>query len=728
MANRVAPQLIHRLLFGSTIFVGAFLLFQVQPLISKYILPWYGGTPAVWTTALLFFQVFLVGGYAYAHLSVRLLPPGGQTLLHLLLLLGAGALLPISPAVSWKPSTAIENPTGHILVLLAVNVGMAYFMLASTSPLLQAWFSRANPGRSPYRFYALSNVGSLLALLSYPILVEPALTLRAQVRAWSGIFVVFAVGSAAVAVWAWRHRADGATEEQSRPKKGKPAPAPTPSDWLLWLAFPAAASILLLATTNQMTQQVAVVPFLWVVPLSLYLVTFILCFEGRRFYIRVVFIPALVVALLALVHVLDRQPSEISLPLQIGVYSVFLFICCMVCHGELVRRKPHPAHLTAFYLMISIGGALGGIFVALIAPRIFKSFLELHVGALLTCGLLLLALFAHRERSSRPGRAALGKALLGVVFLGVGIALVHQAVDASEQRLGATRNFYGILWVKEVRTGDLSYDRDILYHGEIRHGNQYIAPALRCMPTSYFAPMSGVGMTIRSFPRQDQRIGVVGLGIGVLAGYAGPDDYMRFYEINPDVKRIAEERFSFVTECGKNVDVVLGDARLSLEREASQQFDILVLDAFRGDALPVHLLTVEAFETYLRHLKPDGVIAAHISSLHFNLKPVFWRMADHFGLDSLVLLQPQEDAEVRNDSYQVKSSWMLMSDNAELMAALPQPPPGRLGPGERAQLLVDPAKGVAYVAFPEEGDDKEVRLWTDDYSNPFQMLKWSTED
>jgi hypothetical protein len=728
MANRVAPQLIHRLLFGSTIFVGAFLLFQVQPLISKYILPWYGGTPAVWTTALLFFQVFLVGGYAYAHLSVRLLPPGGQTLLHVLLLLAASALLPISPAVSWKPATAIENPTGHILALLAANVGVAYFMLASTSPLLQAWFSRANPGRSPYRFYALSNVASLLALLSYPILVEPALTLRAQVGAWSGIFVVFAVGSAAVAVWAWRRPTDPGTGARPRPGRGAPAAAPALADWLLWLAFPAAASILLLATTNQMTQQVAVVPFLWILPLSLYLITFILCFEGRRFYARAVFIPALIVVLLAVLGILHQEPAKTSLPLQIGVYSVFLFVCCMVCHGELVRRKPDPAHLTAFYLMISVGGALGGIFVALVAPRIFKSFLELHVGAVLTCVLLLLALLARREDGSPRREAAWGKVILAVVFLGVGVALVHQAVNAGEQRLGVTRNFYGILWVEEVRTGDPGFDRDVLYHGEIRHGNQYVAPALRCTPTSYFAPMSGVGMAIRSFPRQELRVGVVGLGVGVLAGYAGPDDYMRFYEINPDVKRIAEERFSFITECGKNVDVVLGDARLSLEREASQQFDILVLDAFRGDALPVHLLTVEAFETYLRHLKPDGVIAAHISSLHFNLKPVFWKMADHYELHSLVLHQPQEGAEVRDESYEVGNSWMLMTDNEQLMAALPQPPPGRLGPGERPQLLIDPSKGVAYVALPEEGDEKDVRLWTDDYSNPFQMLKWGTED
>jgi hypothetical protein len=399
----------------------------------------------------------------------------------------------------------------------------------------------------------------------------------------------------------------------------------------------------------------------------------------------------------------------------------------MACHGELVRLKPDPSHLTAFYLMIAVGGALGGVFVTVLAPQVFNRFLEVHLGALAAFVLLLLGLFVNPDSALHGGRRMGRWALLGVAFIAVGVGLFNHAAEESSKHRDATRNFYGIQWVDAIRTGDPNQDRDILVHGEIQHGSQYVAPEMRCRPTSYFAPMSGVGLAIRFFPRQDLRVGVVGLGVGVLAAYAGPDDSLRFYEINPAVERVARERFSFITECGRNVEVVLGDARLSLEQETSQHFDILVLDAFRGDALPLHLLTVEAFETYMRHLEPDGVIAAHISSIHFNLKPVFWKMADHFGLQSLVLVLPDEGAVLESGFYDIKSHWMLMTNNAQLLDALPKPPPGRLDPGQRAQLLVDPMKGVAYVVLPAKGDDLSVRLWSDDYSNPFQMLKWGAD-
>jgi MFS family permease len=732
----VAPKQNYKLLFGLVIFTSAFLLFQVQPLISKYILPWYGGTPTVWTTALLFFQVLLVGGYAYAHLSNRYLRRRAQAVLHVALLVGAALLLPITPADRWKPSAALENPTSHILVLLAVSVGLAYFALASTSPLMQAWISRTAPDKSPYRFYALSNAGSLLALLSYPFVIEPGFALQTQFTMWSAGFIVFGLASVGAAVWLWRGRsvqaptrsAEGPRGESTNPGDQPRVPlAPRPGDWLLWMALPATASVLLLATTNQLTQQVAVVPFLWVLPLSLYLLSFIVCFENQRLYARIVFVPVFLAAIPALLYILPRDGEPFPpVSVHIALYSILLFASCMACHGELARLKPHPRHLTAFYLMISIGGALGGVFVALVAPLIFPRFFELHVGVVLCFALLLTTLFVDRASPIYHGRRKWVWSMLLVAFAAIGYGLYAEATNALAEQRDSTRNFYGISWVEENRSGDPAWHHDAFLHSGIRHGSQYVAAERRCQPTTYFVEASGVGMAIRQFPRQDLRIGVVGLGVGVLATYTKPGDYMRFYEINPAVARVARQDFSFLSECATNVDVVLGDGRLMLEQEAAQEFDILVLDAFRGDAPPVHLMTVEAFETYLRHLKPDGVIAVQISSNHFNFKPVVWKMAAHFGFESLVLILGSRAGEVDSSFYDMHATWMLLTKNSELLAALPRPPPDQLGPSDHAQVLVD---WESFRAFPvpEEEEERElferVRLWTDDYTNPFQVLK-----
>jgi SAM-dependent methyltransferase/uncharacterized membrane protein YdcZ (DUF606 family) len=431
--------------------------------------------------------------------------------------------------------------------------------------------------------------------------------------------------------------------------------------------------------------------------------------------------------MLALLYVLPKDSDHFPpLPAQIAIYAAVMFVCCMVCHGELVRRKPAPRHLTAFYLMIGVGGALGGVFVALLAPLVFKRFFELHVGVMLCFALLLGSLFLDRRSSLHRGRRAWRWALLGVAFLGTGYGLYDEATEALAQQRDSTRNFYGISWVEENRTGDPARHFDALMHSGITHGSQYVAAERRCRPTTYYVEKSGVGLAIRSFPRRGLRVGVVGLGIGVLATYTQPGDTMRFYEINPAIERVARERFSFMSECATDVEVVLGDARLSLEREAPQEYDILVLDAFRGDALPVHLLTVEAFDTYLRHLKPDGAIAVHLSNHHFNLKPLFWKMAEHLGFESLVLILGYADADAGGAFFDVYGTWMVMTNNAELLSALPRASARRAAPSGHAQVLVDPEKNAAHIVRVTEEERRltdRVRLWTDDYSNPFQVLR-----
>jgi len=366
--------------YAVTIFTGSFLLFQVQPLITKYILPWFGGGPMVWTTCMLFFQVFLLGGYGYAHLSIRRFGPRLQASLHGALLLAALLQLPITPAGDWKPLSPAE-PTWDILLLLGATVGFPYFVLSSTTPLMQAWFSREHPGTSPYRLYALSNAGSLLALLSYPFVFEPVFSRSAQSNFWAFGYAVFAAASI-ICIWSvWRYGPTVSAMPGAADSPEAALPQPTNGTQTLWLALPACASVLLLAVTNQITMDLVVVPFLWVLPLCLYLLTFILCFEGNRWYSRSVFVTALFPALIITVVTLFMG-EEASVILQIMVFSGVLFVCCMICHGELSRLKPHPRYLTSYYLMIALGGALGGVFVTLVAPIIFFDYLELHVGLL----------------------------------------------------------------------------------------------------------------------------------------------------------------------------------------------------------------------------------------------------------------------------------------------------------------------------------------------------------
>ena len=695
--------------FALTIFTGAFLLFEVQPLIAKYILPWFGGGPGVWTTCMLFFQVLLLGGYAYAHLLSRGLAPRRQAALHLALLVAALALLPITPDAGWKP-TAAQAPVPRILLLLLASVGFQVLVLASTGPLMQRWFTLARPGASPYRLYALSNLGSLLALVSYPFLVEPSLSRDAQATLWSAAFVLFALLSAIVAIGIFRSSRAFARGAADAPSVDA-GPAPGAATLALWFCLPACGSALLLAVTNQLCLDVAVIPFLWILPLSLCLLAFILCFESPRWYPRHLFAALLPVSVAGVAFVLHYAAEKaIAILPQIAVYSAVLFVCCMVCHGELVRLTPRPARLTSFYLMIAAGGAAGGVFVALLAPFLFRGYFELHV-TLLACCLLALIVFARDESwvlyRLRPRSAW---AALALVLAGLAAALGYEARDFTSGALSLTRNFYGVLAVTE-QNGRPEMHRYVLSHGSTLHGLQFDHPQKRRWPTSYFGDGSGVGLAVRYLPRTaPRRIGVVGLGVGTIAAWATKGDLVRFYEINPEVERIARSRFTYLSDTAAAVEVVLGDARISMEAEVPQQFDILVLDAFSSDAIPVHLLTREAFEIYLRHLKPGGVIAVHISNAYLDLQPVVFLLADHFQLGSVLIedyrvqdREPEEADLIQEDRMRgLKSStWVLVSSNTTFL---------------QSEEIQDAAS--------EPGSEYPgVRLWTDDETNLFRILR-----
>jgi SAM-dependent methyltransferase len=671
------------ILYAATIFLSAFLLFQVQPLIAKIILPWFGGTAAVWTICILFFQLLLLAGYVYSHAYVRLRIPG-RRYIHIALLALAAATLPLAAGAAWKPSGG-EDPTWRILGLLATSVGLPYFMQSTTGPLLQAWYARAHQGATPYRLFALSNLGSMLALLSYPLLVEPTLTLGRQTAIWSAGFVVFAL---LCAVLTWR---GGDTE--SPHSAAEMAEEPGPGLQALWAALAACASTLLLAFTGHMTLNIAAIPFLWVLPLALYLLSFVLCFEASGWYRRWLFLPLLGAGLAAVCVTLSR--SNPSIWTLIPLYSATLFAACMVCHGELARSKPHPRHLTGFYLMLALGGALGGVLVGLVAPNVFDDLYELPIGMLALCLLAILALW--RDRSSlfhrRWGAVALLLFLGLTVALGVALARTYAKRDSSDSRL-ISRNFYGVLNVRD--SGEGPEAMRVLSHGTIIHGKQFLEAPRRDWPTTYYGPASGVGLAIGdAHARGNVRVGIVGLGAGTLAAYGKRGDFFRFYDINPKVVGLARTEFSFLKDSAARVEVTLGDARLSLEGEPAQNFDVLALDAFSSDAIPVHLLTVEAFRTYLRHLRPGGVLAVHISNRYLDLVPVVQQAARKLSLE----LREVENAD-DDDAGVYRSDWMLLSVSPAAF---------------EGKLLKRSAERI--IGVPRVG------LWTDDYSDLYHILR-----
>lgn len=678
--------------YGLTILIAAFLLFQVQPLVAKIILPWFGGASSVWSTCMLFFQAGLLGGYLYAHWLHERLSPRRQAILHSLLLVTSLLLLPPVPDASWK-GAGVGSPEWRILGLLAVTVGLPYFLLSTTSPLVQTWYARVH-GAVPYRLYALSNLGSMLGLLTYPFVVEPRMAVGTQATVWSLSYGVFAALSIAGAWVAARRRA---SFELGQPD-GVAGAAPGWGLRLLWAALAACASTLLLAITAFLTQDVAAVPFLWVVPLSVYLLSFILCFDRPQIYDRRVWFPLLAGALGWMGWVLSPSAPDYRVPTMVLACTASLFVFAMVCHGEIVRSKPHPRYLTGFYLMIALGGALGGVFVSLVAPNLFRAFFELPVG-LACCGFLAAVAVVRERRAWRARGREWAVWVAAMAALGGYSAwLARISFEAMADARVVARNFYGQLRIKEVDEGDGMGPRRKLVHGVINHGEQILREDFRRRPVTYYCAQSGVARALNAFKDgPPRRIGVLGLGCGTMAAFGRKGDVVRFYEINPLVPDLAKTHFFYLSDSPARTEIVLGDGRLMLEREPDQHFDLLAMDAFSGDSVPVHLITREAFRTYFRHLKPGGVLAVNISNKYLDLEPVVERAAAAFGkVAVLVDYEAEED-----DPECFSSSWALVMD---------EPTWERLKPslGEDAQLIK-----------PRPG----FRPWTDDYSSIFGILK-----
>jgi len=661
-------------LYAGAIFLSAFLLFLVQPVVAKMIVPWFGGSAAVWTTCLLFFQLILLAGYGYAHWLVKRLTVRQQSLVHMGLLGLSVLWLPLGPALSLKPA-GMEEPIGRILLVLLATVGLPYFLLSTTGPLLQAWSARTMA--LPYRLYALSNLASLLALLSYPFAIEPAISLRNQSLVWSGLYLVW-VASAGWLAW--------------QARTGEPAPAseelaPSRLDQVTWAALAFFPSALLLATSNHLSQNIAAIPFLWVLPLSIYLLSFVLTFDSTRFYHSEIFRWGLAIVLAGAGYYLVHEDADHKLKVLLPAFLGGLWVACMYGHGELARRKPAPAYLTSFYLMLALGGAMGGFAISILAPMLLRGNYELPI--VLSGFALLVALLATRDNwliATAWGALA--------IYLAVAASVYIRDLESASRVI--TRNFFGTMRVRESgKKEDQSLYRTLI-HGTINHGEQFFGSSLETSPTTYYGPESGVGLAIaksRTPVHPNLRLGVIGLGVGTLANYGISGDTIRFYEINPKIVEIARTEFTYLRNAKAKIELSMGDARLSLEREAPQGFDVLVVDAFSSDSIPVHLLTKEAVALMLRHLAPKGILAVHISNKHLNLDPIVHRIGKELGWTAITL---ENEADEAMNVF--TSDWVLLTRSVE--------------------FVHDPVVNRAKL----EKKRADV-LWTDDYSNLLKILK-----
>ncbi|MDP2016645.1 fused MFS/spermidine synthase, partial [Hydrogenophaga sp.] len=610
-----------------------------------------------------------------------------QPWVHGALLLLSLATLPVVADPSWKLD-AQAYPTWSVLGVLATTVGVPYLLLSTTGPLMQAWYARSfvAQGVQPYRLYALSNLASMLALLSYPVLVEPAMAVKPQAWVWSVGYALFVVACVATAGFTLRRQ--GGTHSSAHAAPLEDAPHPGWRECLMWVGLAATASMLLLAITRHLTQDVAPVPFLWVLPLALYLLSFILCFDAPRYYVRPLFLGALPLAFLALDFAMNEG---LSAPVLVGLLSAAVFVFCMVCHGELVRRRPPVRHLTLFYLMLSVGGALGGLFVGLAAPVAFNAYFELPLGLFL-CALLMVLVLWPELRGRRHARWLRGALLVALLLYGARLSSI--SLDYVQGYTEVVRNFYSQARIEDSVDEDGLGPVRSMVHGSITHGEQYLNHPKRA--TAYYCERTGIGRALQSLPtNRPRQLGVVGLGAGTLAVYGRAGDEMRMYEINDQVLDLARKHFSYLTESAATIVPVLGDGRLMLEREAPQAFDLLAMDAFSGDSIPTHLLTLEAFDAYMRHMKPDGLLAVHITNTYLDLRPVMASAAQHVGKVALLLELPGG----HGDPFCRRSTWVVFVSAAQA-AALP--------PSLQGARVLEPRPGF--------------RPWTDTFSNLFDIL------
>jgi hypothetical protein len=591
-----------------------------------------------------FFQSILLAGYAYADLTTRL-GPRRQALVHIGLLIVSLAFLPILASNGWKPQGDEAQPIARILLLLVATIGLPYFLLSSTTPLLQAWYWRRFQAAVPYRLFALSNFASLLALLGFPLLFEPAFDLTQLGWGWSVLFAGFALLCAGTAWISMDGSSANSIHERKKSEKLSNRVQ------LQWLALSAMGSVMLLAVTNHITQNISSVPFLWVLPLALYLITFILAFDHPRWYVRPLFVALLVVLLPAMAYYVPSLALKVAAP----VYLIGLFVACMFCHGELARLKPDPAHLTRFYLMMSLGGALGAVLVAIIAPVALHGYFELGIA------LVLLSLLFTVRLEGVAIWAGVAVSVATVVFVLRGADDYTIGVRVME------RDFYGV-----VRTADHASPVPYrsMYHGGIMHGGQLLGEQFRHTPADYFGPTSGYGRVFRSLremnPKKPLTVGIIGLGAGVVAAWMRPGDALTFYEISPRVVDIARREFTFLSDTPAKTDLVMGDGRLSLEREVPRGYDVLGIDAFSGDSIPMHLVTREAMAIYVKHIKPDGVIVFQATNRFVDLLPVVKRLAAEFGLEA-VNIGDIPDGDTDADYWYSSTDQIIVTRNKKLL-------------------------------------------------------------
>jgi spermidine synthase len=768
------------LLYAVAIFLSSSLLFLVEPMAGKRLLPLLGGSAAVWTTCLVFFQTALLLGYLCAHAIATRVRPRMQAIAYGFLLIIS--LMQVALNLNPHPHASTARPIFSVLAVLAGLIGLPFLVLSATSSLLQAWYARGPAGsggdgqaveasRPPYRLFAISNFGSLLALVVYPAWVEPYFSLHAQTLAWSIGFLVFALVCGAISLGAnlsAKRQADTAmptaTEHEEGPStfprqasesfrispggsdaktaqdgapSGKNDPstpprqasesfrispvkshplrpieslewkwnqgrkgwgtrvktaqdrAPLPGERTLWLLMAACGSLLLSAVTSHLSQNIAAIPLLWIAPLTIYLLTFVIAFNGK-FYWRWLMVRLLPVALGSLGYFIAKPDEDLPIKISVPLFCLTLFIACLFCHGELYRRRPSPRYLTQYYLLIAAGGALGSMFVGVLAPFVFHGSYEMAWSLVYTAALASVVMWKEHWGWKLFWPAAT-LAMLAVVVL--------QVRAYGEDTIVQVRSFYGAMRVQQQTSEEGEMYRTLV-HGTIQHGTQYFgSDDERRSPTTYYVHDSGIGLAL-DFCCQDKprRVAVVGLGAGTLAAYGQAGDVFRFYEIDPRVETIAKNVFTYLRESKAKIEIVEGDARLSMEAEPPQQYDVIAVDAFSGDAIPVHLMTAEAVRLYQRHLRPGGILAFHISNTYLDLAPVVKAEAEHAGFPAVIVTSADDEY-----SGGYAADWVLVTANQEFLS------------------LAEVSSKTANIA-PQPG----LKLWTDDYSSLWPVLKWRT--
>jgi hypothetical protein len=698
-----------RLSQGVTVLLGAALLFQIQPVVGKLLLPWYGGAASVWATCIFYFQIMLLAGYTYAHFLSAALRARTQVLVHSGLIVFSLTILPISMnnAAPWLPD---ELPAIRILLSLTVSIGVPIFVLASTAPLIQSWSTVIAPTHSVYRLYSISNIGALVALASYPFLLEPNLSLRAQTNVWSLLYAGYAISTLLVSrdLWLSNDSIRNRNRDSENTKQASPGSA------VLITLLSAGGVVALLSVTNLVTQNTSSIPFLWILPLSLYLLSYIICFAGENWYSRGIWSWFFFIALI-LSPILYFFGTYFEMMSVLACFMLVLFSACMICHGELHKLRPEATELTRYYLLIAVGGALGGGSVSILAPLVFDRFLEFPIGLYVVYLVLgSITLLGIRKTRGIPGPQvdadSSSERMRFVRFTGVSIALVAGAVvfpavfvyldhHLARSDIFRTRNFYGVLTVKELERNGTS--ERILVDGTTIHGIQKIGNENRSVPTGYYREGTGVDIAMAQAGSvgERRRIGIIGLGAGTISAYGRKGDEIRYYELNPSVVDVAHRYFSFIQQSEAKIDIVTGDARVSMQKELDneerRQYDILVIDAFSSDSIPSHLLTREAFEVYWAHLKPAGTLAIHTSNNYFDLAPPISNLAKKFRKEAVLVSTSR-----RNDGSELRANWILIADSGK-------------------RFLRERIKGSKISPLIPNSN----RLWTDDYCDLLGALK-----